>query len=51
MKPFINVKSTKQVLCHDNQVSLVKSFSDNTDLYKILTSEVFIVMLLRKAAA
>ena len=21
MKPFINVKSTKQVLCHDNQVS------------------------------
>ena len=39
----------KQMLyCGNLEVSLVESFSGNTDLYKILTSEAFIVMILTK---
>ena len=49
MKPFITIKSTKQMLCDGNlEVAQVKSFSGRTDLYKVLTIEAFIMMLLSK---
>ena len=49
MKPFITIQSTKQMLRDGNlEVALVKSFSGETDLYKILTIDVFIMMLLSK---
>ena len=45
------MRPTKQMLCHGNlEAALFESFSGNTDWYKILTIEAFIVMLLTKAS-